>query len=80
MGKHNNLYYLLMEDQQQNLIDLQAKEKIKKNIENFYKEIKPPWKVNPPISIGDSKSIQQTLPVLLMAITALDLIVQTTKI
>lgn len=58
MGKHHNLYYLLLEDQQQNLIDIQAKERIKKNIENFYKEIKPPWNVIPPKSIGDSKGAQ----------------------
>jgi hypothetical protein len=30
-----------------------AKERIQKNIEKFYREIKPPWKANPLSSIED---------------------------
>ena len=62
MGKHHNLYYLLLEDQQQNLIDIQAKERIKKNIENFYKEIKPPWNVIPPNAFEGSGLVSITIP------------------
>ena len=53
MAKHYNLYYLFLADQQENSMDLAAKEKIKKNIEKFYREIKPPWESNPLSSIED---------------------------
>lgn len=53
MAKHNNLYYLLLEDQQKNPLDKKASERIQKNIENFYREIKPPWNPSPPNSIKE---------------------------
>lgn len=53
MTKHFNLYYLFLEDQQKNPMDEVSKKKIQKNIENYYREIKPPGKSMPPNSRGD---------------------------
>ena len=53
MTKHFNLYYLFLEDQQKNPMDEVSREKIQKNIEKYYREIKPPGKSMPPISRGD---------------------------
>ena len=53
MAKHYNLYYLFLEDQRENPMDPIAKERIQKNIEKFYREIKPPWNANPLSSIED---------------------------
>lgn len=51
MAKHNNLYYIFLEDQQKNPMGQDASKKIQKYIENYYREIKPPWEANPPNSI-----------------------------
>lgn len=48
MDRHNNLYYLLLEDQQKNPMKRETQERIHKNIEKIYIKIKPPWKANPP--------------------------------
>lgn len=53
MAEHYNLYYLLLEDQQKNPMSEAAKEKIRKNIEKYYREIKPPWQANPLNSIQE---------------------------
>ena len=53
MAKHYNLYYLLLEDQQKNPMDAVSKEKIQKNIEKYYREIKPPGKSKPPNNRGN---------------------------
>ena len=41
--KHSNLYYILLEDQQKNPMDPASREQMRVNLENFYREIKPPW-------------------------------------
>lgn len=51
MAKHYNLYHLLLEDQQRNPMDPDARDQVQKNIEEFYKKIKPPWEAKPLISI-----------------------------
>lgn len=56
---HNNLYYLFLEDQQKNPMDQSASDRIRKNIENYYKEIKPPWKANLPNSIKEISSLNK---------------------
>ena len=55
MDNHYNLYYLFLEDQQRNPMDPDARDQIRKNIENFYKKIKPPWEADPPNSIRERK-------------------------
>ena len=42
MDKHQNLYYLFAADKAKNPMPEQKKEEIRKNLENFYKKIKPP--------------------------------------
>ena len=39
MAKHFNLYHLLLEDQQRNPMDPDARDQVQKNIEEFYKKI-----------------------------------------
>lgn len=56
MTKHSNVYYLFLEDQKKNPIDVAANERIRKNIEKFYWEIKPPWKSEPLRGVKDEKS------------------------
>lgn len=48
MADHYNLYYILLEDKAQNPMPEQRARKIRKNIEKFYKKIKPPWKLDAP--------------------------------
>lgn len=50
MARHYNIYYLFLEDKEQNPMREEKALEIQKNIENFYKKIKPPWDVDPPIS------------------------------
>ena len=55
MAKHYNLYHLLLEDQQRNPMDEGARDRVRENIEEFFKTLKPPWEANPPNSrTGDS--------------------------
>lgn len=42
MEQHYNLYYLFLEDKTQNPMREEKVMEIRKNIENFYKKIKPP--------------------------------------
>ena len=44
MSKHYNLYYLLKEDQKNNPMSEEAKARIRKQTETFFRENKPPWK------------------------------------
>lgn len=57
MAKHSNLYYLFLEDQQKNLMPVDTQKKIQKNIEEFYKTIKPPWETTPPEIIREDKHL-----------------------
>lgn len=50
MARHYNIYYLFQEDKERNPMREEKALEIQKNIENFYKKIKPPWPVEPPIS------------------------------
>ena len=50
MKKHYNLYYLYIEDKEKQSLPVQQSEGIRKNIEKFFGEIKPPWKSLPLIS------------------------------
>lgn len=56
MSKQFNLYYILLEDQQRNSMSEKSNEKIQKNIENYFKKIKPPWSPNPPNIIKEDES------------------------
>lgn len=42
MQKHYNLYYLFLEDREQNPMSVDRNLEIRKNVEIFYKEMKPP--------------------------------------
>lgn len=42
MKEHYNIYYLFLEDRAKNPVPDDRNEAIRKNIENFYKKIKPP--------------------------------------
>ena len=42
MGRHYNLYYLFLEDRQANPMPEQTAAKVRKNLEKFFKNIKPP--------------------------------------
>lgn len=53
---HFNLYYILLEDQKANPMDPAVSEKISKNLENYYKKIKPPWDPNPPNIISKTQT------------------------
>ena len=53
--KEYNLYYLLLEDQQRHPMRPEADEKIRKNLEEFYKKIKPPWISQPPSITRDEE-------------------------
>lgn len=50
MKEHYNLYYLLLEDNEKHPLPEQQSEVIRKNIEKFYEELKPPWKSLPLLS------------------------------
>lgn len=47
LKKHYNLYYIFLEDKNNNLMSQERRQEIKKYLENFYKEIKPPWTEKP---------------------------------
>ena len=47
MKGHYNLYYLFLEDKEQHPLSALRSEAIRKNIEKFFEEIKPPWKSLP---------------------------------
>lgn len=53
MKDHFNLYYIFLEDMQRHSMSEKRNEQIRKNLENFYKKIKPPWDYNPPNINGD---------------------------
>ena len=55
MPEHRNLYYLFLEEQQQNLMPEDRNREIRKNLENYFKKIKPPWNSRPP-TISEEKS------------------------
>lgn len=48
MKKHYNLYYLFLEDMQKYPLSEERSQQIRKNIEKYYKKIKPPDKSIPP--------------------------------
>lgn len=48
MVRHYNLYYLFLEDRERNPMVEHRKKEIQKNLEKFYKKIKPPPKSKPP--------------------------------
>ena len=50
MKEHYNLYYLFLEDKENCCLSAQQSEAVRKNIENFFGKIKPPWKSLPLIS------------------------------
>lgn len=56
MKGHFNLYHILLEDQAENPMDPAAKEKISKNLEIFYKNIKPPGTAKPPNIISEEQA------------------------
>ena len=58
MKKHYNLYYLYLEDKEKHSLPVQQSEVIRKNIEKFFGEIKPPWKSLPLISSEQKKPKQ----------------------
>ena len=45
MEEHHYLYYIFLEDQQNHPLSETAYQKLRTNIEKYYKEIKPPWPV-----------------------------------
>lgn len=51
MAQHYNLYHLLLEDQQKNPMDPCARNRVQKNIEEFFRYLKPPWEEKPLNSI-----------------------------
>ena len=54
MEKHNNLYYLLLEDQKNNLMTEEAKKRIFQKLETVYSENKPPGHcTDPPIESSE---------------------------
>lgn len=53
MKEHYNLYYIFLEDMQRHPMSEERNVQIRKNIENFYKKIKPPWQPNPLNNIRD---------------------------
>jgi hypothetical protein len=56
LKEHSNLYYLLLEDMERNPLPEQKKMEIQKNIEKFYKKIKPPWNSQPLTITKDKES------------------------
>lgn len=48
MSAHYNLYYLFQEDMARCPLPEEQDLKIKKNLEIFYRKIKPPWFSQPP--------------------------------
>lgn len=48
MAKHYNLYYLFLEDQARHPMPEQEKIRVQKNLEEFFKKLKPPPVSNPP--------------------------------
>lgn len=53
MKEHYNLYYIFLEDMRRNPMSEERSAQIRKNLENYYKKIKPPWQNNPLRIIGD---------------------------
>ena len=53
MKQHHNLYYIILEDKNNNPMSQERSQEIKKYLENFYKEIKPPWTEKPLNNIGN---------------------------
>ena len=47
MAQHYNLYHLLLEDQQKNPMEQNARNRVQKNIEEFFRYLKPPWEDKP---------------------------------
>jgi len=54
---HYNLYYLFLEDKEKHPMSDRGNQAIRKNVENFYKKIKPPWNSQPLISSERNKSL-----------------------
>lgn len=48
MAKHYNLYYLFLEDMPKHPLSEERSQQIRQNIENFYRQEKPPDKAKPP--------------------------------
>ena len=42
MKAHYNIYYLFLEDQKKHPLSEQVREAIRKNIEKYFKKLKPP--------------------------------------
>lgn len=59
MAEHYNLYYIFLEEKQENPMPTQRILQMQKNIENFYKKIKPPWQEKPPNIIQDKNNTQK---------------------
>ena len=53
MKDHYNLYYIFLEDMQRHPMSEKRNAEIRKNLDNFYRKIKPPWEDKPPNIIGD---------------------------
>ena len=53
MQEHYTLYYLFLEDMQHHPMPEKKNAEIKKNIENFYQNLKPPWSDVPLNSIRE---------------------------
>ena len=59
MSRHFNLYFLLSEDFQANQMDPSSKDRIQRNLENFYKELKPPWNANSQNIMGQENIVEE---------------------
>lgn len=50
MSQHYVLFYFFHKDKEKHLLSEEKKCEILKNLEIFYKELKPPWQSSPPNS------------------------------
>lgn len=60
MSPHYNLYYIFLEDQQRHPMPEEQYLRIRKNLENFYKKIKPPWISLPPNIIQENQQTKNS--------------------
>ena len=59
MTGHYNLYYIYLEEKQKNPMPDQRVLQMQKNIENFYKKIKPPRQEKPPNIIQEKNNTKK---------------------
>ena len=59
MKAHYNLYYIFLDDMRHHPMSEERNAEIRKNIEYFYRKIKPPWDTNPLKSIWEEKTQNQ---------------------